>query len=316
MRADAGRKYRAYPRADQERILIEWGHDARALRNLALDHRLMVGRKHDGSWVWSAEQCVLLTEIRNDADPSVNWIRDLPAQSGQQILRRLDRAFANMANSDHPAGPPAFKRRGDRMGIPFTGQAVQFRKLNRHWAEIRFPVLGWLRIRLSRAVGGAIRNATIACDGLGWHVSLGVHSGAKPAAPNGGPGCGVDFGVSISAWVSTEPTGRSMRPTLTAGEEKRLTALEQRKERQLTYAEKYNRGARSKRLMRTIAAIGALRARQARRRLDFTHNQRCSGQHSWRTASPTGIQMPPVWERSTSGPPTGNIPDVPFLQEA
>ncbi|AZQ38113.1 transposase [Streptomyces cyaneochromogenes] len=271
MRADTGRKYRAYPRADQEQMLIDWDHDARALWNLALDHRLMVGRKHDGSWVWSTEQCVLLTEIRNDPDPSVNWIRDLPAQSGQQILRRLDRAFANMANPDHPAGPPVFKRRGDRIGIPFTGQAVRFRKLNRHWAEVRFPVLGWLRIRLSRALGGTIRNATIARDGLGWHVSLGVHSGAKPTAPNEGPGCGVDFGVSVSAWVSTEPAGRFMRPTLTPGEERRLTALEQRKERQLAYAEKRNGGARSNRLMRTIAAIGALRARQARRRLDFTH---------------------------------------------
>ncbi|MEU1517163.1 transposase [Streptomyces sp. NPDC005811] len=271
MRADIGRKYRAYPRAHQEQILIDWGHDARALWNLALDHRLMVGRKHDGSWVWSAEQCVLLTEIRNDPDPSVNWIRDLPAQSGQQILRRLDRAFVNMANPDHPAGTPVFKHRGDRMGIPFTGQAVQFRKLNRHWADVRFPVLGWLRIRLSRALGGTVRNATIARDGLGWHVSLGVHSGSKPAAPNGGPGCGVDFGVSISAWISTESTGRFMHPTLTVGEEKRLTALEQRKERQLTYAEKHNRGARSNRLARTIASIGALRARQARRRLDFTH---------------------------------------------
>ncbi|MGW0823112.1 hypothetical protein [Streptomyces sp. NPDC002845] len=72
-----------------------------------------------------------MTEIRNHPDPSINWIRDLPAQSGQQILRRLDQAFVNMANPDHPAGSPAFKRRGDRMGIPFTGQAVQFRKPNR-----------------------------------------------------------------------------------------------------------------------------------------------------------------------------------------
>ncbi|MET8244080.1 transposase [Streptomyces sp. NPDC005202] len=101
--------------------------------------------------------------------------------------------------------------------------------------------------------------------------SLGVHSGIKPTAPNGRPGCGVDFGVSISAWVSTEPEGWSMRPTLTAGEERRLTALEQRKARQIAYAKKYNHGRRSNRLNRTIAAIAALRARQARRRLDFTH---------------------------------------------
>ncbi|MGV9786652.1 RNA-guided endonuclease InsQ/TnpB family protein [Streptomyces sp. NPDC003435] len=271
VRADTGRRYRAHPDQTQERILIDWLHDSRALWNLALDHRLMVGVKHDGGRVWSTEQCRLLTELRNDPDPSLSWIRDLPAQSGQQILRRLDQAFVNMANPNHPAGAPVFKRRGEPMSIPFTGQAVQFRKLNRRWAEVRLPVLGWLRVRLSRALGGTVRNATIARDGLGWHVSLGVRSGARPAASNEHPGCGVDFGVSISAWVSTEPTGRSMRPTLTAGEEKRLTALERRKERQLAYARKFRRGARSNRLNRTIAAISGLRARQARRRLDFTH---------------------------------------------
>ncbi|MGW6398538.1 zinc ribbon domain-containing protein [Streptomyces sp. NPDC055134] len=32
---------------------------------------------------------------------------------------------------------------------------------------------------------------------------------SPPRDLDGGPGCGVDFGVSVSAWVSTEPAGRS-----------------------------------------------------------------------------------------------------------
>ncbi|MER6994797.1 transposase [Streptomyces sp. NPDC000410] len=271
MKADRGRKYRAYPTSAQDEILTGWGHDVRALWNLALEHRMMVGRKHDGTWVWSAEQCLLLTEVRKDPDDAVNWLSRLPAQAGQQVLRHLDRAFVNMANPDHPAGPPVFKRRGTAMSISFPGQSVRLRKLNRHWAEVRIPKLGWVRFRLSRSLGGAVRNCVLVRDGLGWHVAFGVHTGAVDAPPNGKPGCGVDFGVAVSAYVSTENKPRLMRPTLTPGEQRRLRGLQQRKSRQLKHAKKHNGGRYSKRLRKTITQIAALTSRQARRRLDFTH---------------------------------------------
>jgi putative transposase len=272
MMADMGRKYRAYPTPEQDETLTRWGHHTRALWNLALEHRMMVGRKHDGiSWVWSVEQCLLLTEIRNDPDESVNWIRDLPATAGQQVLRRLDQAFKNWANPNHPATMPTFKRRGSRMSLPFPSQKVRTRKLNRHWAEVHVPKLGWVRFRLSRALGGELRSCTLVRDGLGWHVSFGVHTGSKSTAPNGKPGCGVDFGIKVSAWVSNESTARLMPPSLAKGELLRLKALERRKARQITYAKKHSGGKYSNRLRKTIAQIATLKARQTRRRLDFTH---------------------------------------------
>ncbi|MCX5608178.1 MULTISPECIES: transposase [unclassified Streptomyces] len=108
-------------------------------------------------------------------------------------------------------------------------------------------------------------------DGNGWHISFGVHTGRKPDGPNGKPACGVDFGVSASAFVSTESAPRLMTPTLTANERKRLKALEQRKARQITYAKKHNGGAYSRRLRTTIAQIAKLTTRRANRRRDFTH---------------------------------------------
>ena len=62
-----------------------------------------------------------------------------------------------------------------------------------------------------------------------------------------------------------------MAPTLSAGEHGRLLTLEQKKARQVTYAKRHNGGKYSRRLRRTITKIAALKARQARRRLDFTH---------------------------------------------
>ncbi|WSK20297.1 transposase [Streptomyces sp. NBC_01298] len=266
MKADAGRKYRAYPTGDQDQVLTGWGHTVRALWNVALEQRVYLWEQRAYT-LRSAEQCRHLTAARTDLD----WIGDLPAQAGQQILRNLDRAYDNFWNPEHPARFPARKKRGHRLSIPFPGQAVEVRKVNRKWAELRLPKLGWLRFRLSRAIGGTIRNATVSRDGNGWHVSFGVHTSRKPDTPNGKPACGVDFGVAASAFVSTETTPRLMPPTLTANEKKRLKALEQRKARQITYTKKPNGGKYSHRLRTTIAQIARLTTRRANRRQDFTH---------------------------------------------
>ncbi|MEV7519868.1 transposase [Streptomyces sp. NPDC091371] len=261
-----GRKYRAYPTEAQDQILTGWGHTVRALWNVALEQRAYLWKQRRYS-LRSAEQCTYLTAARRE----LNWVNDLPAQAGQQVLRQLDRAYDNFWNPRHPAGYPMRKRRGHRLSVPFPGQAVEVRRLNRKWAEVRLPKSGWLRFRLSRAIGGTIRNATVSRDGNGWHISFGVHTGRKPDAPNGKPACGVDFGVAASAYVSTESAARRMPPSLTDKETKRLRALEQRKARQLSYAKKHQGGKYSRRLRTTIAQIAKLTTRRANRRRDFTH---------------------------------------------
>jgi putative transposase len=136
---------------------------------------------------------------------------------------------------------------------------------------VRLPKLGWMRFRLSRPLGGVVRNATITKDPLGWHVSFGVATAAEMASPNNLPGCGVDFGVACSAFVSDEREPRLLPSTLTAGQSRRLLGLERRRNRQIIWAKKHNGGRYSNRLRRTISEIAKLRAAQARRRQDFTH---------------------------------------------
>ena len=261
-----GRRYRLYPTVGQAERLTGWGHTCRAVWNVALAQRQFLYAQR-GIRLRAAGQHRQLTEARAELD----WLANLPAQSGQQVLAHLDRAYDNWWNLKHPAGPPRFKKRRDEVSVPFPGQAVAVRKLNNRWAEVRLPKLGWVQFRLSRPLGGVVGNATVSRDALGWHVAFGVATGAKPVAPNGLPGCGVDFGVACSAYVSTEAAPRLMPPTLTEGERRRLLGLERRKARQIRWARRYNQGGYSGRLRRTIAEIARLRARQARRRADFTH---------------------------------------------
>src|SRR5215216_1845310 len=183
MKADMGRRYRLYPTSGQAERLTGWGHTCRTVWNVALAQRQFVYVQR-GTKLRAAGQCRHLTEARAELD----WLASLPAQSAQQVLAHLDCAYDNWRHPDHPAGPPRFKKRRNELSVPFPGQAVAVRKLSNRWAEVRLPKLGWVRFRLSRPLGGVLRNVTVSRDPLGWHVAFGVATGARPVAPNGLPG--------------------------------------------------------------------------------------------------------------------------------
>jgi putative transposase len=308
MKADMGFRYRLYPTPGQAQRLTGWGHSCRAVWNLALAQRQFTYTQRRVT-LRAVEQCRQLTQARAD----LPWLADLPAQVAQQVLRRLDGAYDNWWNPEHPAGPPRFKKRALCLSIPFPGQTVQLRRLNRRWAAVRLPKLGWVRFRWSRPLGGRVRNATVSLDAFGWHVAFGVATSERPAPPNGMPGCGVDFGVACSAFVSTQTEPRSMPATLSDGERRRLLGLERRKTRQLRWAKRHNQGRYSNRLRRTIAEIAKLRARQARRRADFTHKLTTdlAKRHGW-----VGIEDLRVNAMTASGRGTVEAPGRNVRQKA
>ena len=241
-------------------------------------------------------------------------VADLPAQSARLVLQHLDRAYDNWWNPQHAGGPPERKKRTSRLGVPFTGQGLEVRKLNRRWAEVRLLKIGWVRFRMSRALGGTLRNATVTVNGTGvWHIAFGVAAVRESAPPNGKPGCGVDFGVACAAYVSDEDAPRLMAPTLTPAEQQRLLGLERRRSRQMTYAKRYNGGRYSRRLRKTIAGIADLRGRQARRRLDFTHKLTTdlTKNHGW-----VGIEDLRVSSMTATAKGTAEVPGKNVRQKA
>jgi len=261
-----GRRYRLYPNRAQAERLTSWGHTRRAIYNLGLEQRQLAWRLCRQT-IWSTQQCLDLTELRKILD----WVEDPPAQMLQQALRDLDQAYLNWWNPSHPAGPPRFEKRSSTLRFRLPGQAIKVRHLNRKWSEVRLPKLGWVRFRRSRPLDGNVRNTIFVYTGGVWYVSFTVEAKPHQAPTNTGPEAGVDFGVVCAAYVSGEEAPRMTPPTLTSGEERRLRGLERRKARQLTYAKKHKGGVYSHRLRRTIREIARLQARQARRRLDFTH---------------------------------------------
>jgi IS605 OrfB family transposase len=198
-------------------------------------------------------QCLDLTELRRE----VEWLADLPAQTGQQVLADLDvawqRCWAGLG------GEPALKRRRNPMGLRFP-QGVEVRRLNRRWGAVRLPKLGEVRFRWTRDLPGQLRHATVSGSGDRWQVAFCLEVEVAPVEPNRLPPAGVDRGVEVAFMTSDgEAFDRAMwRPK----ERERLLRLERLK------AVK-QRG--SYRYQRTCRQIANLHRRASERRHDFAH---------------------------------------------
>ena len=265
-KANTGRTYRLCPTPAQAWQLRAWGHTRRYLYNqLVYDRLLAISLRITPSRDLSRE---LVDSLRACFD----WVETFPSQAANEVIADIEAAFSNWADPEHPAERPTFEKRGSRLRFRLPGQAVEARHAGRKFSEVWVPKAGWVRFRRHRPIPGEVRSATFSYSpAKGWSVSFGVAAKEAVAPPNGRGGVGADFGVACSAYLSNEDAPRLMPATLTEGEKERLVGLERRKARQLTWAKLYNSGRYSNRLRRTIAEIALLRARQARRRADFTH---------------------------------------------
>ena len=272
VKADTGRRYRLYPTEEQAERLTSWGHTCRWLYNVALEQRQFAWRQRKTTLAVAA-QCASLTEARKELD----WVADLPAQSGQQVIRQLDQAYRNWWNPQHPAGAPTRKRRSSRLAVPFPGQAIHVRRLNRRWGVATLPKLGEVKFRWSRPLGGAVRNAVVSFDGIAWHVGFGVCAEVKTPRTHARPETvvGVDRGVKVALAMSD---GRMWnRAFATAGQQRNLARLKSKAGRQETARREC--AAKTSRRARTVRAEIARTERKIRnRRRDFlawTANRLC-----------------------------------------
>lgn len=263
MQANTGRRYRLYPTTAQALRLTKWGHTCRAIWNIALEQREWLYTQRRVT-VNAVGQSLELTALRAEFE----WVRDLPAQSGQQVLRNLDRAYLNFWNPDHPAEHPVRRKKSARLSINVPGQAVKVRRLSRRWGAVHLPKLGQVRFRWSRDLGGTVRNVTVARDGLGWHVSFGVASGVRPRAEHARPGTAVGLDRGVACAVADSDGGLHHASFLGPPERVRKVALERRRARQEA-VRKRAASRTSNRARRVHEKLARITARSARRRAEF-----------------------------------------------
>jgi transposase len=244
-------RYRMDPTPAQEAALLEQCGHARYMWNLALE-QWSIWTPDKAASPNFARQCRQLTEAR----AAFGWLRAGSQTVQQQALRDFDQAVKNFYNGTHRR--PTWRKAGWREGFRIVGdQASRVVTLNRTWAKVLVPKIGWVRFRLARAVPAA-KSYRVTRDLAGrWHIAFAVVPDPIPE-PGTGEVVGVDRGVSVSAALST---GELLScPGLSEREQARLKQLQRRLAR-------CRRGSNRRR--RVKATIAKLQARARDRRKDW-----------------------------------------------
>jgi putative transposase len=180
--------------------------------NLAVEQRdwWQPGRRAPGY----AEQCRQLSEAR----AALPWLADGSVIVQQQALGDFHAAYASWSAAlcqwreryailpprerPTPPGQPGFRKRGLREGFRIVATGPQdVRRLNRRWAQVRIPKLGWVRFRPSRPVPEA-RSYRVTRDSAGrWHVAFAAVPAPIPG-PSTGEVVGIDRGVRVTLALS------------------------------------------------------------------------------------------------------------------
>ena len=247
-------RYRAYPTSEQEAAVLRHCSDARYVWNLAVEQHAWwkPGRKSAPGYL---EQSRQLTAAR----AGNQWLREGSQTVQQQALRDFDQAMRNFFNGTHRR--PTWRKAGRHEGFRVTGtrgRGWDLRRLNRKWAQVQVPKVGWVRFRLSGPLPDDVKSFRVTRDRAGrWHVTFAVIPDPVPA-PGNGEVVGIDRGVKVSAALST---GEMLTvPGLTAREATRVLRLE----RKLARAKRgSNRRGNAKN------QIARMKAREADRRKDW-----------------------------------------------
>ncbi|MBE9211421.1 transposase [Plectonema cf. radiosum LEGE 06105] len=166
-----------------------------------------------------ASQCKSLTAARK----SNEYLNKVNAQSLQQTLRRIEKAFVSMWERNH--GFPRFKKVGRMRSFSFP----QLGKNPLQNGFIKLPVIGQVKLRQSREIpgGGILKQARIVKRVSGWYVMLTVQWDCSYAQPiPHGEGIGIDVG--LISMVATSNGLLIKRPRFFVEAEGKLKLLQQR----------------------------------------------------------------------------------------
>ena len=242
---------------EQQRQLRRWAGQLRWLWNQALAEQ-QARHARGEKYASYADMCKWLTAWR--ALPATSWLAEGPVHPQQQVLRRLDEAYRRFFAKQ--GGFPSRKRYGDDPGIRFP-DPKQF-ALDNATGRIKCPKLGWLRLRLSQQVDGAVRNVSITREGTGgharWFASLQVERSETIEALDVAPTLGIDLGLAAFAATSQG----DLVPPLAA-----LARQQVRLRRYQRSVSRKKKGSSNRR--RAVSRLGALHRRIAHQRADWLH---------------------------------------------
>lgn len=194
-------RFRLSPTKEQSKQLLQFAGSYRYVFNhfLAVQKDLYQQRKETNNpeiRLLSYQQTsALLTQLKREE--ATNWLTNTPAQSLQQSLMDLDRAFKGWLIKN--TGFPKFKKKGQHDSIRFPVPPV----VDQSNKTIKLPKLGLVKYRKSREILGTIRSATISKEGQHWFISILVEQSENLDPHPSEIPIGIDVGITHFLTLST-----------------------------------------------------------------------------------------------------------------
>ena len=255
--ANRGFQFRLYPNDVQASALAQTCGVVRLVWNIALEQRRHHARRYKnrmGTSLNYVAQARELTVLRDD----VSFVRDVHVTPLQRCLKELDRAYKAFWAGN--AGPPSPRKKHVHMSFSHAGREVQVRPLNKNWASVRIPKIGWLKFRKTRDIPEDVREVTVSKTALGWNVTFGC---VVPDQEDTKPGSvGIDRGVDIPLALSDARV---------FGEDLKIRLLHLERRARFLQRRVSRRKKGSNRYRRAVKHLSKIKAKIARVRKHWAH---------------------------------------------
>lgn len=228
-------RFRIYPTQAQERELAKQFGASRFVYNHFLRQRIDFYATHKGGKKQGLnyfDTSRRLTELKKQ--PEFKWLKESNAQSLQQSLRHLDKAYNNFFNKRGKF--PKFKSKRARQSFSVPQDFALNTK------RLHLPKLGEIKIVPHRPIEGTIKSITVSKTPAGkYFASLLCEAEIKIPKPTNHNEVGIDLG--LKSFVVTSSGERVDAPKFFRKSEVKLAKLQRRLSRKKDGS---NRRARAK----------------------------------------------------------------------
>lgn len=147
-------------RKGQRQRLASWIGTCRYIYNIALEIKI-ASYKAFGRSTGKFDLMKQLTGLKD-----IEWIKDVPSQSLQAVIERLDRSFQNFFRTYKQGGGfPRFRSKN-------TYRSILFKSVHVEGRYVILPKIGRLKMNIDRGISGIPKTATITIEPTGFFVNI------------------------------------------------------------------------------------------------------------------------------------------------
>lgn len=237
---------------EQQARISSWIGACRLVYNMGLEIRIDTWRKIQKG-VSKFDLMKQLTTIKD-----IEWIKDVPSQSLQSTMERLDISYKNFFRTCHSGGGfPRFASKHKYKSILF--KEVSVLKNN----KIKLPKIGELKMFKDAPIIGIPKTATIIKEPTGYFVCIVCDEISKSIQnPDESQVCGIDMGV---AYFCVDSNGNLIKnPAHFSKYERRLRIENRSLSRKVKFSNRWKKQAKK---------LALLHHKIADVRKDFLHKE-------------------------------------------